>query len=314
MSKDAEYFRVPVTDFSEETSLPVDLYYEYEPNKIQRVAHKGSFLSIRNLPSSSKKQLQWLLLKKEDYRFYVNFSVGQAGNPLTSTSEIQKKLKSLNEKINENTANYLQQGISRTALESAQNSLLNVLHLIIENPVTFKLFEKIESLESEHLHSISVAIWSQLLAERLGWSGEPTNFRVILCALFHDVGFHDNPDKLVQKHSEDLTEVDIRILEGHVLRGRDLLSSIPGIPSEVITVAYQHHELVNGSGYPEKLFLDNIHPIARLISVANRFYELYAHVHDKKISLKEAFQLFKKEQNLYDLRFSKTLEELLHRK
>lgn len=312
MSKDIEYFKIPVTDFAEESSLPVDLYYEAQPDKIQRLAQKGSFFAIRHITFSAKKQLQWLLLKKEDYRFYVNFSLGQGRQPITAPSEIQRKLKILNQKIEENIAHCIQQGISKNSLEIVQNTLQNVLHLVIENPVTYKLFEKIEIIESQHYHSLSVAIWSQILAERLGWSGEPTAFRVALCALFHDVGFNDNVDALLQKHPHELNDQDMRILEGHVFRGRDILTSISGLPSEVITVAFQHHELVNGTGYPEKLFLDEIHPIARLISLTNRFYEIY--INDKLQSLTEAFHILKKEQTHFDLRFLKTLEDVLIRK
>lgn len=314
MSKDAEYFKIPVTDFTEETSLPVDLYYESQPYKIQKIAQKGSSFSIRDIPFSTKKHLQWLLLKKEDYRFYVNFSVGQGGLPLTTAEEIQRKLAELNLKISDKISHYVQEGLSKNSLESVQNTLQNVLHLAIENPVTYKLLEKIEALESQHDHSLCVAIWSQMLAERLGWSGEPTAFRVVLCALFHDVGFNDNVDALLKKETHELSEHDNRVLEGHVLRGRDILLSIPGLPSEVIAVAYQHHELVNGTGYPEKRFLDDIHPIARLVSLINRFYEIYLNTREENLSLVAVFQIFKKDQINYDLRFFKTLEEIIVRK
>ncbi len=312
MSNGTEYFKIPVTDFAEESSLPVDVYFESQPDKFQRLAQTGSFFSLRHIPFSTQKQLQWLFLKKEDYRQYVNFSVGQSGLELTPKFDVHTKLDLLNKKIDEKISHYLEQGISKSSLEIVQNTLQNILHLVIENPVTNKLFEKIELIESQHYHSLSVAIWSQILAERLGWSGEPTAFRVAFCALFHDVGFNDNVDALLQKDPTELNSQDVRILEGHVYRGRDILTSISGLPSEVITVAFQHHELVNGTGYPEKLFLDEIHPIARLISLTNRFYEIY--FNSKLDSLIEAFHILKKDQIHFDLRFFKTLEDVLFRK
>ena len=84
MFKGTEYFKIPITDFTEETALPVDLYYESQEDKIQKIAQKGSSFSIRHILLSTKKKLQWLLLKKEDYRFYVNFNLVQGGMPFTS--------------------------------------------------------------------------------------------------------------------------------------------------------------------------------------------------------------------------------------
>lgn len=314
MSKETEYFKIPVTDFTEESSLLVDLYAEISSERVQKIAKKGSSFSIRQIPFSTNKHLQWLLLKKEDYRFYVNFTIGQGGHPLTLYTEIQRKLITLKQKIESNIAQFTKDGLLKTSLDIVQNTLQNVLHLIIENPVTYKLLEKIERLDPRHDHALGVVIWSQILALQLGWSGEPTSFRVALCALFHDIGFNDNPDEIKKKPFHELTEHDKRVLEGHVLRGRDILSSISGLPSEVITVAYQHHEFVDGTGYPEKLYLDEIHPIARLIAILNRFQEIYINTRTESFSLFETFQIFKKEQANYDLRFFKTLEEVILRK
>lgn len=311
MPTGSEYLKIPLSEFAEEDSLPMDLYFESEPGKVQKLAQKNSHFSIRHLPPPLKRNLRWIFLKKEDYRLFVHFSVGQGGLSFTSQADLQQKLSRLNQHIEKCLAEYQQQGLSLSSLDLVTNTLNNVLHLVIENPITNKLFEKIEALEGSQLHSISVAVWTQILALRLGWSGEPTAFRVALCTLLHDVGSNENVDKLQQKNPNELSSQDIRLLEGHVLRGRDILSSISGMPAEAITVAHQHHENVDGSGYPQKLFLDNIHPISRLVSLANRFYQIYSNM-QKQRSLSEAFQIFKKEQMSFDLRFFKTLEEVLH--
>lgn len=312
MSLDSEYFKVPLIDFTEVSPLPVDIFYEVAPEKIQKIGQKGSAYSLKQLYSTVKKDSPWLLLKKEDYRFYVGFTIAHGSQPLIPTTEILQKLHDLNLKIEALLKQYVQDGLRIHEPEAVSNTLLNALHLALENPITFKLLEKIEITDGPSLHFLAVAVWTQVLARNLGWSGEPTAFRVVLCALFHDVGSNENIEALLRRPLKTLSETELRILESHTIRGRDILSSIAGMPSEVITVAHQHHEAVNGEGYPQKLFLDGIHPIARLIALVNRFYEVYSNTRKDKSSVKQILDIFRKDHANFDLRFFKTLEEVLN--
>lgn len=313
MSRDTEYFKIPITDFTEEYSLPFDIYFEFQPDKIQKLAQKRESFSIRRIPFTSKKQPNWLLLKKDDYQNYVKFSIGLGGLPITKEEVVQNKLSALKNEIANHLEMYTQDGVVLTDLNNVQNTLQNVFRCTFENPLTCRLLEKIEKIEGGLYHSISVAAWSLILAERIGWIGEPKAFTIAMCALFHDVGFHANVDDLLQKTANDFSEIDSKVLDGHVFRGRDILMSIPGLPNEVITVAMQHHELVNGTGYPEKLLLEQIHPYSRLISIVNRFCEIYVGGRSDGYKLIDALKALKKEQNNYDLRFFKALEDVLDR-
>lgn len=314
MTFEFEYFRVPLRDFVEGSLSLIDIFLETSPEKVQKIVTKGSHFSTKHIPSNFKKNLKWVLLKKEDYRTYVNFNVSYKAQDLTSVLEISQKLQSLNQNIKFLLSQFIQAGLISEYLENVLITTSNVLYFTVENPATFKLLEKIETFENHSSHSLIIAIWAQLLTRHLGWSSEQTAFHITFCALFHDVGFNQNVDHLLRKPFDQLTDKEVRILESHVTRGRDILKSIPGMPTEASIVAYQHHERVNGKGFPEKLFLNDIHPFSRLIGLINRFYEYHTHPSETQGTLAATLSAFRKDKLHYDLHFFKALEEILEHK
>ena len=79
--------------------------------------------------------------------------------------------------------------------------------------------------------------------------------------------------KLATMQREDSRE-ERAILETHPLRGREILCSIPCVPDEVSQIASDHHEAMDGTGFPRNKRPSKILPLARLIAVANRFAHL----------------------------------------
>lgn len=88
-------------------------------------------------------------------------------------------------------------------------------------------------------------------------------------SLLHDVGKVLIPDKILLKPSA-LTSEEYRVIQRHAEYGRHILSPHAGY-TEVAEIVGQHHESWDGRGYPEGLEREQIHPIARAISVVDAF-------------------------------------------
>jgi HD-GYP domain-containing protein (c-di-GMP phosphodiesterase class II) len=54
----------------------------------------------------------------------------------------------------------------------------------------------------------------------------------------------------------------------------ELLRQVPLLPSDILQIVGQHHENCSGTGYPLHLKGSRIHPLARIVAVANAFCEL----------------------------------------
>jgi|HigsolmetaGSP12D_1036236.scaffolds.fasta_scaffold01502_6 putative nucleotidyltransferase with HDIG domain len=115
-------------------------------------------------------------------------------------------------------------------------------------------------------HSVQVGMLSYFIASWLGWS-EENAIRAGKAGLLHDIGKCRIAESIVNK-SGGLTEEEEAELRKHPQYGYEILSS--SIPDDAVALAaLQHHERMNGQGYPSGLAADAVHPIAKAVAVAN---------------------------------------------
>jgi len=86
----------------------------------------------------------------------------------------------------------------------------------------------------------------------------------------HDIGMSLVPAEILNKPSK-LTPAEFQMIKNHVEMGAQLLSRMEGW-SEASQMISQHHEKYNGSGYPNGISHDEIHPGAMIIALADTFY------------------------------------------
>ena len=117
-------------------------------------------------------------------------------------------------------------------------------------------------------HSVRVAEYSVMLAERAGWR-EQAILNLQHIALLHDIGKVGIPDHVLNKPGK-LTEEEFAIIKSHTSIGADILKEIKSIP-EIEAGARYHHERYNGTGYPCGLAAEEIPAVARIIGIADAF-------------------------------------------
>ncbi|MDA3793044.1 MAG: HD domain-containing protein [Elusimicrobia bacterium] len=128
-----------------------------------------------------------------------------------------------------------------------------------------------------YAHNVNVAILSLLLAMKMVYN-EDQLIRVALAAFFHDMGMKNyidivNQDKVL-KYSEK------KKVEEHSNELHYIISAKSDIPKElkeeIVNISSQHHERVNGGGYPSRKNEKDIHHIAMIIAVSD-VYEALTH-------------------------------------
>lgn len=92
---------------------------------------------------------------------------------------------------------------------------------------------------------------------------------IIQAGLLHDVGKLLISDRILVKPSS-LTPEEYRAIQNHAEFGKNILSQYPAF-SEVSEIVAQHHERWDGLGYPAGLRGEQIHPLARAISILDAF-------------------------------------------
>ena len=114
-------------------------------------------------------------------------------------------------------------------------------------------------------HSMRCCIYAISLGKVLGFR-ELELQNIGVCALLHDTGLVKVPDDIISK-KETLTAEEIHILQQHPTYGKKLLISKSGIYPGAVDVAYNHHERLDGSGYPRGVTAERIPYYAKIISI-----------------------------------------------
>lgn len=123
------------------------------------------------------------------------------------------------------------------------------------------------------VHAMNTARLAMYVAAHHGFEGSTVEL-IGLCALLHDVGMTRTPPELFAK-AAPLTPADRALLEAHTIEGADLLEASPELDGLLRTVlagvVRQHHERIDGSGYPNGVAAPHIHEFARLLALAEAY-------------------------------------------
>ena len=117
-------------------------------------------------------------------------------------------------------------------------------------------------------HNVNVAIYCAAVAQKLSMSREDTK-QLTFAALVHNVGNLFIPREILFKPTS-LTRKEWELMVTHPPMGARLLQDL-NAPKEVILTAMQHHERVDGLGYPENRPGVDIHLFAKITSIADVF-------------------------------------------
>lgn len=117
-------------------------------------------------------------------------------------------------------------------------------------------------------HSVRVAKYSKMLAEKLGLSAKESE-SLYYMALLHDIGKIGVPNSIINSKSK-LTEEQYAVIKKHPGLGYDILSEIKSRP-DLSFGARWHHERYDGTGYPDKKTGEDIPLAARIIAVADSY-------------------------------------------
>jgi HD-GYP domain-containing protein (c-di-GMP phosphodiesterase class II) len=91
----------------------------------------------------------------------------------------------------------------------------------------------------------------------------------------HDIGKLSIPAEILTKPTK-LTSLEFSLIKEHARIGYEMLKGIES-PWPLAQIVYQHHELMNGSGYPRNLKKDEILMEARILTVADVVEAMSSH-------------------------------------
>ena len=116
-------------------------------------------------------------------------------------------------------------------------------------------------------HSMNVAILLANFGRYLGLDRSVLK-ELTLGGLLHDVGKIMTPDEVLNKPGK-LTDEEFGVMRQHVVHSYDILSNTAGITPTMLEVAANHHERLDGTGYPQRLKGDQLSLYTRMSGIVD---------------------------------------------
>jgi PAS domain S-box-containing protein/putative nucleotidyltransferase with HDIG domain len=123
-------------------------------------------------------------------------------------------------------------------------------------------------------HQIRVAELASAIAKQMGLPDEQVH-AIHLAGVVHDLGKIQIPAEILSKPGK-ITDLEYRLIKTHAQAGYDILKGID-FPWPIAQMVLQHHERMDGSGYPQGLKGDQILLEARILGVADVVEAMSSH-------------------------------------
>jgi putative nucleotidyltransferase with HDIG domain len=273
---DENYSKLNIDDFVSGKEIRYDVFVRLSAAKYVKIAHPGENVPLERIQGYRDKGIKYLYLTKDDFYKYIrlNLSLSQA---VRKTNKIHPEKKM-----------YLMKHTGEVILEHLYSDEIDAesfdnAKLMVENTVSFLAEEKdgfdlLSALNSHsdflYAHSLGVSLYSTLIARELRWTSPANLYKLSMSGLLHDIGKKEIDRALIEKPRADLNSEETKIFETHSTRGMEILARLPTVSSDVIQIVLQHHERDTGFGYPSRLTKNKIHPLAKLLAVADEFCKI----------------------------------------
>jgi len=123
-------------------------------------------------------------------------------------------------------------------------------------------------------HQVRSADLARAIASEMGLSQERID-GIRIAGSIHDVGKISVPAEILS-NPRKLTELEFSLIKEHAYKGFEMLKDVES-PWPLAEIIYQHHERIDGSGYPRKLKGDDILLEARILAVADVVEAMASH-------------------------------------
>jgi putative nucleotidyltransferase with HDIG domain len=117
---------------------------------------------------------------------------------------------------------------------------------------------------------------------------DPKIDAIHMASVIHDIGKVNVPAEILSKPGQ-LSQIELRLIRLHPKVGYDILKDIE-FPWPIADIILQHHERLDGSGYPNELKCDDILLEARILGVADVVEAMSSHrPHRSALGIETAF-------------------------
>lgn len=272
----SEMVPIPLKEFVSGSVIPVDLFIRLSDDKYVLIAKEDSKTQMDQLQAYEHKQVEYLFVRRGDYNRYVGSNLVIAG-VIISRAEIAAERKA--DFLARAGSSVMKEievlGLNVESFEHAKLVSQATTTLVESKSDLYGVISSLSKISDELLvHSVAVSAVSVMIGKAIGWTKRATFEKVALGGLLHDIGLKEIPVEILRKSRAEMSFEEIVIYESHAFRGMEILRTLPSVPDDIVSIAFEHHENAIGQGYPRKHRDLKLNPLAKVVALADQFVEL----------------------------------------
>ncbi len=265
----SSFFKVSKKNILGMKELIYDIYLQFSSTKKTRVYNQADPVTKEVLERYLDKSLDDFYLKEDQYYNYLDEVIKDYSKRVDSFVFSGRVTHALNLKEKTSLVNMLADlNLKRSLLDKVSSSLDSGIGKIESSSAFFEMFKgmnKTNSFLSEHC--LMLCYVTSAIALEMGVSDSYACEKLVLASLLHDIsieGEFDFSTYVQNNHKEPSTK-------NHPLESSKIAERISGLSPDVYTIIEQHHERIDGKGYPKGIDFKKISELSAIFIVAEDF-------------------------------------------
>lgn len=272
---DKEFTRIKMKSFAMGARTVFDHYIKLGKSKYLKILHRGETFSSNRIKKYAHKEIEYLYFKSSERSEYINYL-----NSLIKKSASKESLNANTKLKMTQTGSELlveeiySEGLSPSLYKESKEMTEGVYDTLKDNP---EIYSHIRNLISDDPNAYSKAyltsLFSGMICLQIPWAGKKTSNIVGQAAFLIDLGLLKLPPTERDLDPSIMKPEELQRFRNHPNLSLDLIEAYRFIPDTVRNVIRDHHEYVNGEGYPRGISGAQIYPLAKIVCFAAEFAE-----------------------------------------
>jgi HD-GYP domain-containing protein (c-di-GMP phosphodiesterase class II) len=268
----SDYIAIPISTIIPSKSIGVSLYINQGGDQLKLYRGPDFPFCEEDLQHLADNGVHQLYVPTNDQRQYQDYLRSNLSDVLNDESiPVQHRFESLNEVVRDVLHGVFEAGdVQKTVKETTELGRYTVDLVCRKEFAATDLVDILYHDFQTFTHSANVSYYAVVLAKSLGISNVGDLNAIAVAALLHDLGKLEIDESILTKPSE-LNKDEIEVIKQHPTTGFRKLCHRTDMRYGQLMMVYQHHERMDGSGYPVGLVGSDIHEWARLCAVVDVF-------------------------------------------
>ncbi len=274
MYKRIELDRISSLVLRQDYAFDYAIYYNKHENIFHKLIEENDYFSNSVKSLVAEEKIDHFYVKKED-RFKYKDDIQEYLTSIIKDDAVrtEEKAELIYNLAYESLTDLFENDVTEQKINKVSSNIDNTIHLLKSDANALKLLLDVNTYDFyTYAHCIDVATYAIAFGIYLNL---PSDDLMTLgkAAIFHDLGKKNIDYEIVTKDSV-LSSEEYEVIKSHPKYSVDMLKEIESVEASLLMVIEQHHEKLNGTGYPYGLQNEQIHYLAKILSIVDIFNAL----------------------------------------